>query len=72
MFKIGDVVQLKSGGPAMTVVGMGGTESVECLFFAEGSEAFRREQLPTAALESVEFEEEGAEGGSDPDEDDED
>lgn len=67
MFKIGDVVQMKSGGPAMSVLSEG--EQVECLWFAEGTETFNRETFPALCLESVEFEEEDAE---DEDEDKED
>lgn len=56
MFKIGDVVQVKSGGPAMSVLNEG--DQVECLWFAEGTEAFHREKFPAVCLEPVEFEEE--------------
>jgi uncharacterized protein YodC (DUF2158 family) len=69
MFKIGDVVQVKSGGPAMTVLAVG--DEVECLWYAEGGEAFRRDTLPAICLEPVEFEEAGSED-EDEDEDDED
>lgn len=69
MFKIGDVVQVKSGGPAMTVLSEG--EEVVCLWFAEGTEAFHRERLPAACLESVEFEDDDEEE-EDEKEDDED
>ena len=65
MLKIGDVVQVKSGGPAMTVLATG--DMVECLWFAETAEQFRREQLPLACLEPVEFDDK-----ADEDEDDED
>lgn len=34
MFKVGDVVQLKSGGPAMVVVSTS-TIAVECQFYNE-------------------------------------
>ncbi|MCA0399386.1 MAG: YodC family protein [Proteobacteria bacterium] len=57
MFKIGDVVQMKSGGPAMSVVSTT-DEKAECLWFAEGSETFQRDTFPMACLEAVEFEEE--------------
>ena len=60
MFKIGDVVQVKSGGPAMSVLSMtaaGESHQVECLWFAEGAEAFHRETFPAPCLEPVEFEE---------------
>ncbi|MCA1951706.1 MAG: YodC family protein [Hyphomicrobiales bacterium] len=68
MFKIGDVVQVKSGGPAMTVIALG--DQVECLWFAEASETFRRDMLPAVCLEPVEFEE--AETGDEDEDDDED
>ncbi len=55
MFNIGDVVQVKSGGPAMTVLANG--ELIECLWFADVTEAFHREQLPAICLEAVELEE---------------
>jgi uncharacterized protein YodC (DUF2158 family) len=57
MFKIGDIVQVKSGGPAMSVLTEG--DQVECLWFAEGAEAFHRENFPAVCLEPIEFEEEG-------------
>lgn len=34
MFKVGDVVQLKSGGPAMVVISIS-TIAVECQFYNE-------------------------------------
>jgi uncharacterized protein YodC (DUF2158 family) len=69
MFKLGDIVQVKSGGPAMTVIAEG--ESVECLWFADGAEAFRRETFPAMVLETIEFEDEG-ESKADEDDDNED
>ena len=65
MFKKGDVVQVKSGGPVMTVLAEG--EQVECLWFAEGSETFQRDTFPAVCLEAIEFEDE-----SESEEDDED
>jgi uncharacterized protein YodC (DUF2158 family) len=65
MFKIGDVVQLKSGGPTLTVVKAG--DEVECIWYAEDGETFKRETLPAACLESIEFEDD--EAGEDDDED---
>lgn len=70
MFKIGDVVQVKSGGPAMTVLAVG--DEVECVWYGEESETFRREKLPAILLEAVEFEEDDKEKNSDEDEEDED
>ena len=71
MFKVGDVVQLKSGGPAMTVIDTKEEAAVECLWFGDVSETFRREILPVIALETVEFES-GEGGGSESEEDEED
>lgn len=68
MFKIGDVVQVKSGGPAMTVLAAG--ESVECLWFAEASETFHRESLPAVCLEAIEFEEDEKDEEDDNDDED--
>lgn len=67
MFKTGDVVQVKSGGPVMTVLTEG--EQVECLWFAEGAEVFHRETFPAACLEAIEFEEAEDEDVSEDDED---
>jgi uncharacterized protein YodC (DUF2158 family) len=33
MFKVGDVVRLKSGGPDMTVFKLNATNTVECMWF---------------------------------------
>ncbi len=35
-FEIGDVVQLKSGGPPMTVIGQAGPDEVWCRWFDIG------------------------------------
>lgn len=69
MFNIGDVVQVKSGGPAMTVLTNG--DQVECLWFADVAEVFHREKLPAICLEAVEFED-GDKGDEDSDKEDED
>lgn len=69
MFKIGDVVQVKSGGPAMTVLSVG--DQVECLWYGEENETFLRESLPAFVLEAVEFEEEDKNKNSDDDDSDE-
>ena len=47
-FKPGDVVQLKSGGPAMTVGGRVAEDSVRCHWF-DGATAMT-EIFPTAAI----------------------
>jgi len=55
-FKIGDVVQLKSGGPAMTVVEAG--KAVSVAWYAEEEEQFRRDSFPEACLDRIEFDDE--------------
>jgi uncharacterized protein YodC (DUF2158 family) len=53
-FKIGDVVQLKSGGPRMTVTGFGvGGDTVTCAWF-EGTQPRQDSYLPAALRESAE------------------
>ena len=50
-FKVGDVVQLKSGGPEMTIEGIGDEGWADCVWFS-GLEA-KRESFPLDALEAV-------------------
>ncbi|GLI23174.1 uncharacterized protein YodC (DUF2158 family) [Xanthobacter flavus] len=67
-FAPGDIVQLKSGSPALTVVTASETE-ISVVWFAEDVSEFRRETLLAVAVEKLEiadFEEE------DEEEDDED
>ena len=67
-FAPGDIVQLKSGSPALTVVGVDG-EDVKVFWYADEVGEFRSQTLPAIALESLDladFDEE------DEDEDDED
>jgi uncharacterized protein YodC (DUF2158 family) len=45
---IGSIVQLQSGGPRMTVVALTGQASV--MWFHAASAAFKREDIPVAAL----------------------
>jgi uncharacterized protein YodC (DUF2158 family) len=51
-FKLGDVVQLKSGGPAMTVSERVAADTVRCIWF-DGATA-RNEVFPVAALQRFE------------------
>ena len=67
MFNIGDVVQMKSGGPAMTVIETG--ETVKCMWFADGNETFKTESLPAICLEAIEFEEDTKSDSEDDQED---
>jgi uncharacterized protein YodC (DUF2158 family) len=56
MFRVGDVVQLRSGGPLMTVVEItaaGGRDTVQCRWFVgseEKSSSFSAETLKPADL----------------------
>jgi uncharacterized protein YodC (DUF2158 family) len=71
MFKAGDVVVLKSGGEAMTVVSVKGKEAT-VVWMGEEGDLFR-ETLPFVALLQAEFEEEEEEEDEDAeDEEDED
>ena len=56
-FKIGDTVQVKSGGPLLTVLETSG-ETVTCLFFSDEIGNFQRDSFPALVLEEVEIVEE--------------
>jgi hypothetical protein len=43
---------------------------VECLWYAEGGEAFRRDMLPAICLEAVEFEEAATDEADEDDDED--
>jgi uncharacterized protein YodC (DUF2158 family) len=71
-FEIGATVQLRSGGPALTVLGQAG-ERVHCVFFSDEIGEFRETMLPEVALEAIDMEEmddeqEGDEEAGDEDE----
>jgi uncharacterized protein YodC (DUF2158 family) len=74
-FSKGDVVSVKSGGPALTVLSVEG-EHVTCLFFSEELGDFKHTTIPAFALESFDEASEGdddeSESDGDEDEDDED
>ena len=53
-FKIGDTVQVKSGGPLLTVLETK-DETVTCLYFSEEIGTFQRDSFPAFALEEVEI-----------------
>ena len=52
-FAPGEIVQLKSGSPALTVVTASETE-VSVVWYAEEDDAFRTHTLPVIALEKLE------------------
>ncbi len=57
-FKVGDIIQLKSGGPIMTVTGsapdMQGTICVSCVWFVGASRDERRGVFPATAVTAIE------------------
>lgn len=55
-FSQGDTVNVKSGGPALTVLSVDG-DHVKCLFFSEELGEFKEAVIPSFALEA--FDEEG-------------
>lgn len=52
----GEIVQLKSGSPALTVVAVDG-DKVDVVWFAEETGEFRSHSLPLVALDELEVEE---------------
>lgn len=69
--KAGDVVMLKSGGPALTVAEVN-DENAECIWIGDEGELFR-EALPLIALEPAIFapeHDEDDENGEDEEDDD--
>lgn len=56
-FKTGELVQLKSGGPAMVVTGSdkGG---VQCLWYGEANDDIKTATIPEICLETPEMEDE--------------
>lgn len=72
-FAPGEIVQLKSGSPALTVVAVAG-EEVSVLWFADEVSEFRTHTIPAIALEALDiadFEEEDDEDEDEEDEDEE-
>lgn len=55
-FNKGDIVQLKSGGPAMIVTGQNG-ETVQCLWYGEIADDIRTAAIPSFCLVEAEIEE---------------
>ncbi len=50
----GDIVQLKSGGPLMTVVGVENTD-VRCIWHSASAEALCSALIPAAALDHIDL-----------------
>ena len=67
-FAPGDIVQLKSGSPALTVVGVEG-EEVKVFWYADEVGEFRSLSIPAVALESLELDDFADDGEEDEDED---
>lgn len=55
-FKNGDIVQLKSGGPAMVVTGKAG-EGVQVLWYGEMTDEIKTGTVPAICLVEAELEE---------------
>lgn len=71
-FAPGDIVQLKSGSPALTVVAVDG-EEVKVFWYADEIGEFRSQTLPAIALETLDladFEDDEDEDEEDEDEED--
>ena len=54
-FSQGDIVNVKSGGPALTVLSIT-NEQVTCLFYSEELGEFKQAVIPTFALEAYDDE----------------
>lgn len=55
-FKKGDIVQLKSGGPAMVVTGSS-TEGVQVMWYGEVADDIKTHTVPAFSLVEAEIEE---------------
>jgi uncharacterized protein YodC (DUF2158 family) len=51
-FQAGEIVQLKSGGPVMTVVS-NDDQGVHCLWYGEAADEMRSATIPLVALEAA-------------------
>lgn len=58
-FDAGALVQIKSGGPAMTVTGVG-PDGVHLLWYGEANDEIKTAIVPAICLEAVEMDEEEA------------
>jgi uncharacterized protein YodC (DUF2158 family) len=62
--KIGELVQLKSGGPVMTVVKIDDVNHISCMWYASQAGEYRTQMFTQSVLDEVELD--------DDDDDDED
>jgi uncharacterized protein YodC (DUF2158 family) len=53
-FQAGEVIQLKSGGPAMTVVAVD-EKGVHCTWYGEATDDIRTAVIPAIAIEAVQL-----------------
>lgn len=70
-FTPGDIVQLKSGSPALTVVGIDG-EEVKVFWYADEVGEFRSQTIPAIALEALDLADFGEDEEDDEEDEDED
>ncbi|TAK49887.1 MAG: DUF2158 domain-containing protein [Xanthobacteraceae bacterium] len=56
--KVGDIVQLKSGGPAMTVLKLEDAATLTCIWYASQGEDYRSRSFPRAVLDRIEYDDE--------------
>lgn len=68
-FAPGEIVQLKSGSPALTIVAVEG-EEVSVLWFADEVSEFRTRTIPAVALEALDIADFEEDDDEDEDEDD--
>ncbi|MGE4373516.1 MAG: YodC family protein [Xanthobacter sp.] len=70
-FEPGEVVQLKSGSPALTVVAVEGSH-VSVVWYTDDVAEFRTQTIPSIALETLDLTEFDEDEGNDDDGDDSD
>ena len=63
-FSPGDIVQLKSGGPAMTVTAET-PDGIRCVWYGESSDEFKTTTIPAVCLDALILDDdEGLEDGA--------
>ena len=55
-FSIGDIVQLKSGGPLLTVGAVEDKARIHCVYYSEDVGEFRSHDFPAGVLVHVDIE----------------